>query len=232
MALSLITGGAGHLGQALAQHFLALGDEVHIVDKAPSVMSVAAQLGCQGYQIDVTKEEELVELSGIERVDRLVCSVGAWPRISWEDLTPQRWRELIGINLDSAHHSVRAVTAQLLAASASIVFVGSAIALKGNPEMAHYAAAKAGLIGLAKSLALSMGPSGVRVNVVAPGLIESPDADHTWTLDQRRAMWNQRALRRPLSIAEVVAAIAFLSAEQASGITGQTLVVDGGVMLH
>jgi len=232
VALSLITGGAGHLGQALAQHFLSLGDEVHIVDRAPDVLSVAARLGCKGYRIDVTREKELEELSVLERVDKLICSVGAWPRISWEDLTAQHWRELIGLNLDSAHHSVRAVTPQLVKVSGSVVFVGSAIALKGNPEMAHYAAAKAGLMGLAKSLALSLGPSGVRVNVVAPGLIETPDAGKKWTLDQRQAMWNQRALQRPLLIPEVVAAIAFLSGDQASGITGQTLVVDGGIVLH
>jgi 3-oxoacyl-[acyl-carrier protein] reductase len=232
VAVTLVTGGAGHLGQALASHFVEAGDDVHIVDQSPQVSQVAARLGCAGHQIDLTDEGGLAALAELAELDRLVCSVGAWPRSPWNQLSPKAWREVLATNLDSAYFSVRALTDALVKSSGSVVFVGSAIGLKGNPEMAHYAAAKAGLVGLAKSLALSLGPFGVRVNVVASGLIETPDADKTWTLEQREAMWQQRAMQRALTISEVVAPIVFLSSESASGITGQTLVVDGGVVFH
>lgn len=232
MAVTVITGGAGHLGQALVARAVARGDETHIVDVSPRVTDIAASLGATGHRVDMTNADEVATLAVLPRVDRLICGVGAWPRIPWTELTPERWNSLVSLNLTSAFLAVSTLTKALMSASGSVVLVGSAIALKGNPEMAHYAAAKAGLIGMAKSLALSLGPAGVRVNVVAPGLIETPDADHTWTLEDRQKMWNQRALRRALTVDEVADPIDFLSGALSSGITGQTLVVDGGIVLH
>lgn len=232
MAHTLITGGAGYLGFALGQHYVTAGDQVTLVDIKPEVRERAAAIGAVGLVVDLTGEDQMSALRAVTPIDALVCAVGAWPRISWEKLTTARWRELIDINLTSAYLAVQATTDALLQSRGSIVLVGSAIALKGNPEMAHYAAAKAGLHGLAKSLALSLGPHGVRVNVVAPGLIETPDADTTWSMEQKQVMWNQRAMPGPLEIDEVVDAIAFFSSPQSRGITGQVLVVDRGVVLH
>jgi len=232
VAHTLITGGAGHLGFALGQHFVKAGDQVSLVDINPDVRERAEAIGAVGIVADLTVENQMPALRAEKPLDALVCAVGAWPRISWEKLTTARWRELIDINLTSAYLAVQATTEALVESRGSVVLVGSAIALKGNPEMAHYAAAKAGQQGLAKSLALSLGPHGVRVNVVAPGLIETPDADTTWSMEQKQVLWNQRAMPGPLEIGEVVDAIAFFCSPQSRGITGQVLVVDRGVVLH
>lgn len=232
MAHTLITGGAGYLGFALAQHYVTAGGQVSLVDIKPEVIERAEAIGASGIVADLTVDDQMSALSAVKPLDALVCAVGAWPRIPWEELTPARWRELIDINLTSAYIAVQATTEALVQSGGSVVLVGSAIALKGNPEMAHYAAAKAGLQGLAKSLALNLGPRGVRANVVAPGLIETPDADITWSVEQKQVFWNQRALPGPLEIDDVVEAIAFFSSPQSRGITGQVLVVDRGVVLH
>lgn len=232
MATTVIAGGAGHLGQALARRALSRGDDVHLVDINPRVGDIANDLGAVGHLADATDTGQLQALGQLAAVDSLICAVGSWPRISWPDLHQDLWNQLISTNLSSAYAMTHLLTPALVRQSGSVVFVGSAIALKGNPQMAHYAASKAGLHGLAKSLALALGPHRVRVNVVAPGLIETPDADHTWTLKQRQELWKLRAIEDPLSIDEVVEPIAFLASEQATGITGQVLVVDKGVVLH
>ena len=232
MAHTLITGGAGYLGMALAEHYVAAGGQVSLADVKTEVIERAEAIGASGIVVDLTADDQVSELSAMKPLDALVCAVGAWPRIPWEQLTPARWRELIDINLTSAYLAVRATTEALVQSRGSIVLVGSAIALKGNPEMAHYAAAKAGLHGLAKSLALSLGPRGVRVNIVAPGLIETPDADTTCSSEQKKFLWNQRAMPGPLEVAEVVDAVAFFTSPQSRAITGQVLVVDRGVVLH
>jgi 3-oxoacyl-[acyl-carrier protein] reductase len=232
MAVTVITGGAGHLGRAIGERCLSDGDAVYLVDRNPEVRDIASDMGAQGVVADVCDESQLDVLGALADVDRLVCAVGSWPRIPWNELTSGDWQESISVNLTSAYQSVKVMTKALKNASGSIVFVGSAIAFKGHAEMTHYAAAKAGLHGLAKSLCLAMGPDGVRVNVVAPGLIETPDAEETWDLEDRKAFWAQRALRKPLTMENVVDAVCFLSGAQAGAITGQVLVVDGGLVLH
>jgi 3-oxoacyl-[acyl-carrier protein] reductase len=232
MAVAVITGGGGFLGCALGARYRESGDEVYLVDRDPAVIERARSMGAMGVMADVTDDDQLDVLKNLPRVDRLVCAVGSWPRISWGELDAATWRDLIEVNLTSAYMATRAVTEALIHAQGSVVFVGSAIALKGNPEMAHYAAAKAGLHGLAKSLALSLGPQGVRVNVVAPGLIETPEALLTWSEAQRKIFENQRAIPGPLTLDEVAEVVTFLTSHASRAVTGQVVVVDRGVVLQ
>lgn len=166
--VAVVTGGAGEIGRTLVAALAADGYLVHAVDRAEAVRDVAAQAGGVGLVADVTDEAALAPLGELPRVDVLINGVGIWPLLTFDELTPARWRQSTDVNLTSAYLTTWICRQGLRAAAGAVVNVTSAIAIKGHPEMIHYAAAKAGLIGLTRSLALSLGPDGVRVNAVAP----------------------------------------------------------------
>ncbi|GAB2468059.1 3-oxoacyl-[acyl-carrier protein] reductase [Conyzicola lurida] len=228
----VITGGAGDIGRALAAEYLAAGSEVHLVDRNPDVMQIAADSGATGHVVDLTDADAVAVLGTIVRVDVLITAVGAWPLLAFDDLTPRVWASQIDINLNSTYYAVHTLRHGLRAAVGSVVAVSSAVALKGHPQMASYAAAKAGVIGMVKALALALGPDGVRVNAVAPGLVTTPAQQEMWGAERSAAFRATRALDRDIATADVVSSVMFLASAGASSITGQTLVVDGGTVLH
>jgi len=230
--VAVVTGGAGAIGRALVASFAADGFCVHAVDRSEEVRDVAGGAGGVGHVLDVTDEAAVASLGELDRVDVLVNGVGAWPLMSFDDLTPARWRASTEVNLSSAYLTTWTCRNALRAASGAVVNVTSAVALKGHPEMIHYAAAKAGLIGLTRALALALGPDGVRVNAVAPGLVQTEGNDEVWTPERRAAFRATRALPLDIGVDDVVATIRHLASPQARAITGQTVVVDGGTVLH
>ena len=228
----VITGGAGDIGRALAAEYLAEGSEVHLVDRSPTVLEVAADLGATGHVIDLTDANAVAVLGTIDRVDVLITAVGAWPLLTFDELTPAVWAGQIDINLNSTYYAIHTLRGALRSARGSVVAISSAIALKGHAEMASYAAAKAGVIGLVKALALALGPDGVRVNAVAPGLVSTPAQQLLWGEERAASFRATRALDRDISTADVVETVRFLASGAAASITGQTLVVDGGTVMH
>lgn len=228
----VITGGAGEIGRALASAYVADGSEVHLVDRDLAVLSIAAELGATGHVVDLTDADAVAELDAIGRVDVLVTAVGTWPLLSFDELTPAIWSQQIDINLNSTYFAVHSLRAGLREARGSVVSIASAIALKGHPQMLSYAAAKAGVIGLVKALALSLGPDGVRVNAVAPGLVSTPSQQQLWGSGGAAAFRATRALDQDISTADVVAAVRYFASGAAASVTGQTLVVDGGTVMH
>jgi NAD(P)-dependent dehydrogenase (short-subunit alcohol dehydrogenase family) len=229
---AVITGGAGALGRVLAVRLAEQGHVVHLVDRSPAVHQVAEQVGGVAHVLDVTDDDQLLALGAIEEVDVLVNGVGAWPLITIDELTPARWRELLEVNLTSAFVVTQVLLPGLRRSRGAVVNLSSGIGLKGHPLLVHYAAAKAGLIGMTKALALALGPDGVRVNAVAPGLVSTPANRESWGAEAEAAFRAQRALDVDLHEADVVDAVAFLASPAARTITGQTLVVDGGTVLH
>jgi 3-oxoacyl-[acyl-carrier protein] reductase len=111
-----------------------------------------------------------------------------------------------------------------------IINIASVVAITGNAGQAGYAAAKAGLVGLTKSVAREIATRGITVNVVAPGLIQTPMTD-ALSPEVRQWMLDQIPMDRPGSVSDVAAAVAFLAGDEASYITGQTLKVDGGMVM-
>ena len=228
----VITGGAGEIGRALAEKYLAGGSEVHLVDRNPAVVQIAADTGATGHVVDLTDADAVAVLGTIVRVDVLITAVGAWPLLAFDDLTPRVWASQIDINLNSTYYAVHTLRHGLRAANGSVVAVASAIALKGHPHMASYAAAKAGVIGMVKALALALGPDGVRVNAVAPGLVSTPAQQELWGPERAAAFRATRALDRDIATSDVVSSVMFLASDGAASVTGQTLVVDGGTVMH
>lgn len=146
-------------------------------------------------------------------------------------MSPEAWAEVITTNLTSAYLCTRAVLRGMLRSKwGRIITIGSVAGLAGNPGQTNYAAAKAGVIGFTKSLAKEVGSRGITVNVVAPGFIETElTSDLGDELRSKAA--NAIALGRFGTPQEVAAAVGYLSSDDASYITGQVLVVDGGLAL-
>lgn len=229
---AVITGGGGEIGRMLGRHYIDKGWQVVLVDASEAVDGVAASIGARALRLDLTDEHGLAPLAQIERIDVLVNGVGLWPVMPLDDLTPAKWKALIDVNLNSAYNSIWTCRKALADAGGAVVSIGSAIGFKGNPDLAFYAAAKAGIVGMTRSLALALGPQGVRVNAVAPGLVATPGMLKMWGEEKTLLFRGQRALAVDIEIQDVIDAITFLASSQARVITGQTLVVDGGVVLH
>lgn len=228
---AVVTGGAGAIGRAVATAFADSGAEVHVVDLSPETEVIAAEVGGIAHVLDVTDPDELAELSELTSVDVLVNGAGAWERVTLDELTPDAWRSSVDLNLNSSFFTTWACRAALRRSRGVVVNVASAIAFKGHAEMAHYVAAKAGMIGMTKALAMEFGQDGVRVNAVAPGLVNTARNTEIWG-DRQAAMSAARALPLDLTVDDVVRAILYLTSGDARMMTGQTVVVDGGGYMH
>lgn len=232
MSTVVISGGAGEIGRALAAAYAADGAHVHIVDRSDAAHDAAAAVGGTAHVADTSDPASASVFATIGQIDVLVNAVGVWPTMSVDELTPEAWAEFSRINFDSGYHAVWGSREGLRAVKGAVVNIASAIALKGHARMVHYAAAKAGVIGMTRSLALALGPDGIRVNAVAPGLIMTERNLTVWTEQQRADFRASRALPIDLTISDVVETIRFLTSPASRAITGQTVVVDGGTVLH
>jgi 3-oxoacyl-[acyl-carrier protein] reductase len=229
----VVTGGAGDIGTALADRYRGDGAEVHLLDRTPAVLERAAQLGAIGHEVDMTDAGAVAAVvEPLSRIDVLVTAVGAWPLLTLDELTPERWREQVSVNLDTTYYAVHAARRGLRAQAGSVVCISSAVGLKGHAQMISYSAAKAGVMGLVRALALSLGPDGVRVNAVAPGLVVTDRMAELWGAERTAAFRASRALDRDITTADVVETVHYLGSPAARLITGQTLVVDGGTVMH
>nr|AIW63012.1 3-oxoacyl-ACP reductase [uncultured bacterium BAC-AB1442/1414/561] len=235
----LVTGGTKGIGRSitlgLAQAGARLVTCYHQDEEAAA--EVAAELKSIGgdhhvVRADVTRVDEVDRLADECRqrlggLDVVVNNAGSVSHVPFGELEPAEWHRVLDGNLTAAYLVVQRML-PMLEPGASIVNVGSKAAAVGVPLRAHYTAAKAGLIGLTRSLCKELGPRGIRVNVVAPGVIESPAVDRL-APDQRaryEAMTSLRRLGRPEEIAGVVG---FLASDLAAYVTGETIQVDGGI---
>ena len=240
--MGLVTGGGRGIGLAVARVWMRRGVAAAVVDcDAAGEARVAAagretQAPWAYFAADVRdfgRAEEVVAatVSQLGRLDHVVLNAGiARDHVSWK-MSEAEWDEVIAVNLKGAFNYARAAAPRLRdQGSGSMVFVASINGLRGKFGQCNYAAAKAGLIGLARSLALELGPSRVTVNVVAPGMIRTPMTAGLpeAVVERARGEAALRALGEPEDVAE---AVDFLCGSGARHITGTVLRVDGGQAL-
>jgi 3-oxoacyl-[acyl-carrier protein] reductase len=229
---ALVTGGSRGIGAAIVRELAGAGAAVVIGYRAGAdeAAALATEVGGRAVQADVSSAEEaarLVEEAG--DIDVLINNAGLTRDGLLARMSDDDWHEVIETNLSSVFYTCRAVTRPMMKKRAgSIVNVSSIVGLHGNWGQANYAASKAGIIGFTKSLARELGSRGVRANVVAPGYIETrltevlPD-------EAKKLMLENTPLGRFGEPPDVARAVRFLCSDDASFITGEVLLVDGGL---
>lgn len=238
MANVLITGGSRGIGAACVRAFCEQGDRVAFIyrNRREAAEEIVAQTGAVAIEADLSDPAEAAcavekALSYLGGIDVLVNNAGVSQIKLFTELTDGDWRRMLSNNLDSVFYVSRAVAAHMIAEhSGRIVNVGSMWGKCGASCEVHYSAAKAGLRGLTMALAKELGPSGITVNCVEPGVIDTDmnaELDGQ-TLDGLRAETPLCRIGSPREVANVVC---FLASNEASFITGQILGVDGGLAI-
>ena len=240
---AFVTGGSRGIGRAVVRRLAAEGwsvgiDYLQARDQALALERELRERGtdCLAVQGDVADRAAIA--AAIRRVEEalgpvslLVNNAGIAGQRQFQDLTEADWRRFFAVNLDGAFHAIQAVLPHMLHEKAgSIVNVSSIWGLRGASCEVAYSASKAALIGLTRSLAMELAPSGIRVNCVAPGVIRT-DMVEVLGEETLAALAEETPAGRLGTAEEVAAAVAFLAGDGASFITGQVLTADGGFIL-
>ena len=231
---ALVTGASRGIGRAIALELAAAGASVVVGYRgsAEEAEAVARETGGRAAQADVSDAEQargLVEGAG--DLDVLVNNAGVTRDGLIARMPDEDWRTVLETNLSAMFYTCRAVTRGMMKRrSGSIVNVSSIVGVRGNPGQTNYSAAKAGIIGFTKSLARELGARGVRANVVVPGYVKTALTD-VLPEEARQAMLANTPLGRLGDPEDVARAVRFLCSDEASFVTGEVLLVDGGLAM-
>jgi len=240
--VAVVTGAGSGIGRATALELAAQGFDILAIGlgreglHATAAMVSDAGRVARPMEVDVSDSGALSEVATAARdmggAGALVNNAAIYPSRPWWEIEEEEWDRVLAVNLKGAFLSSRALRDQLQAARGSIVNVASNTFFRGWEGLAHYVSSKGGLVGLTRALARELGPEGVRVNAVAPGAIPTEAESINANPDYSDWVIGQQSLKRRGTPEEIARAIAFFVGSGSSFITGQTLVVDGGWLLH
>ncbi len=228
---AVVTGGAGAIGAAIAGTLESLGYRTAAIDREGDL---DGDLVC-----DLSAEQEVrrvarAALRLLGRVDVLVHAAAAFDQAPLADVDLASWRHVQAVNVEAA-----LVLAQELAPDMAsrgwgriVHVVSDTVWRPASPSMLAYTTSKAALIGLTRTLALALGPDGVTVNAVAPGLTRTPAAEAGVPADAFEEVRSRQAVPRTLVPDDVAGVVAFLASDEAAAITGQTISADGGLVMR
>jgi 3-oxoacyl-[acyl-carrier protein] reductase len=229
---ALVTGGSRGIGRAIAAELANAGAQVVVGYRsgAEEAEGVASEIGGKAIQADVSDPDEakrLVEEAG--EVDVLVNNAGVTRDGLLVRMPDEDWRSVLDTNLGGAFNTCRAASRGMMKRrSGAIVNISSVVGVHGNPGQTNYAASKAGIIGFTKALARELGSRGVRANVVAPGYI-STRLTNELPEELRQTMLANTPLGRFGEPQDIAGAVRFLCSDAAAFVTGEVLLVDGGL---
>ncbi len=243
---ALVTGGTAGIGKEIALEFARNGASVAVLgtneERAKTVLSELQSLpSVEGqkfayFLIDVSKSKEvevLIDqlLKDWGKVDILVNNAGVTRDNLLMRMSEEDWDFVMDVNLKSVYNTCRALIRSMMKArSGKIINISSVIGLTGNAGQVNYAASKAGMIGLTKSLAKEVASRGICVNCIAPGYIETPMTDGL-SPQVKEAVLSKIPLGRIGQPSDIARAALFFASDAANYITGQTLAVDGGMVM-
>jgi 3-oxoacyl-[acyl-carrier protein] reductase len=242
--VAVVTGGARAIGRQVAETLAARGAAVVSIDLLPSDDTVAAIEARGGSALaivgDVTDEaavaasfDRALEMHG--RVDVLVNNAGLFAGIErrpfWE-IELEEWEHVVGVNVRSVFLCSRRVARPMREAGRGrIVNIASNVVTFGMANLLHYVASKAAVIGITRSMARELGPSGIAVNAVAPGLVTTEITEQTVSEEYRRLVAQGQCLQEAILPQDIADAVAYLAGPAARMVTGQTLLVNGGATM-
>lgn len=242
--VAIVTGAARAIGRKTAETLALQGATIVSIDLLPAKETVEAIEAGGGSTstivADVTDEIAVARavdsvMADHGRVDILVNNAGLFAGIErrpfWE-IDLDEWERVVGVNVRSVFLCAREVAAPMRAAgSGRIVNIASNVITFGMANLMHYVASKSAVVGMTRSMARELGPAGIAVNAVAPGLVTTEITEQTVPEEYRRLVAEGQCLQVPIVPADIADAVAYLCGPGARMITGQTLLVNGGATM-
>lgn len=233
--LAIVTGGNGGIGRAICTRFLAMGADVVSLDlrhrEWPEDLGAVTCM-----DLDLSDEaavndcfEQILNRHG--RIDCLINNAGDYnvPRRPFWEVELAEWQHIVGVNTDMVFMCAKAAAKSMMVRrSGRIVNVASNVVTFGMPNLMHYVAAKAAVIGMTRAMASELGPFGITVNAVSPGLVPTEAARRSASQSIFDHAIQKQRLKHPLSVDDIAAAISYFCLPESRSITGQTLLVNGG----
>lgn len=240
MQTALVTGGSGGIGKSIS---LMLSDKYNVAvnynNNESEAMEIISYIKSKGknafaYKADVSDYEQVCEMikqihEDFGDISVAVNNAGIAEQILFTDITDEKWDRMFDVNVKGAFHVIKAVLPDMIRNKyGRIINISSMWGVSGGSCEVHYSASKAALIGLTKALAKEEGPSGITVNCIAPGVIDTKMNSHldSETLNELKEMTPVMKIGKPFDVA---GAVMFFASEDAGFITGQVLSVDGGI---
>lgn len=243
VGVGVVTGAASGIGRAVAVELanrgysiVAAGLEMDGLEDTASLVRGSGQ-SCRVVEVDVANAHGFAAVASAGRelggVNVLVNNAAIYPTGKWDEISEDEWDRVLAVNLKGCFLGCRALSDQLRDSNGSIVNITSNTFFRGWEGFLHYVSSKGGIVGFTRALARELGPANVRVNAVAPGAIPTRgelihsdrEAFSAWVLENQ-------SLKRRGTVEDIANVVAFLSGPDSSFMTGQTLLVDGGWLMH